>query len=80
MAYIDPGPAPQHHCINANCGCDDLVSAGTCSEWCAENTVELVEIERGEPFSPCACGHDVCYAKMPVRIGGIVSFAERGVS
>jgi hypothetical protein len=58
---IDPPSAPRHQCINAACACNDLVSAGPCTEWCAANTVELADIERGKAGATgCACGHAGC--------------------
>ncbi|HEY0384176.1 MAG TPA: hypothetical protein VGC72_18450 [Candidatus Elarobacter sp.] len=76
-ASIDPPPAPAHQCINAACGCNDLVSAGPCSEWCSANTVELADVERGTiPLtSNCNCGHDICVANRGSR-----GTSERGMS
>jgi len=45
--YIEPQPSPAHQCIDAACGCDDLVSAGPCAQTFAENAVE-VPITRDE--------------------------------
>ncbi len=61
-ASIEPPPAPQHQCLNVICGCNDLVSGGTCSEWCAAHTVEAADIERGKasPVGECDCGHPTC--------------------
>jgi hypothetical protein len=61
-APFDPGPAPPHQCLNVLCGCDDLVSAGPCSEWCAAHTLEAAEVDRGvRPASLwCGCGHEIC--------------------
>lgn len=76
-ASIEPPPAPQHQCLNVSCGCNDLVSAGTCSEWCAANTVELADVERGKesPSAACGCAHATC-AQNP----GVRGTPERGVS
>ncbi len=76
-ASIDPPPAPAHQCINAACGCNDLVSAGPCSEWCSANTVELADVERGKvPLTAnCSCGHDICTANRGSR-----GTPERGMS
>lgn len=58
---VTPPPAPAHQCINASCGCNDLISAGTCSEWCMANTTELADVERGKAdIGRCGCGHDTC--------------------
>jgi len=58
---IRPPAAPDHQCINVSCGCNDLVSAGTCSEWCMANTTELADIKKGkDTVGPCDCGHAVC--------------------
>jgi hypothetical protein len=61
-ASVEPPPAPQHQCLNAACGCNDQVSAGTCSEWCAANTVEMADVERGNasPNVACGCDHATC--------------------
>jgi hypothetical protein len=66
---IDPPPAPRHQCINIACGCNDLVSAGTCSEWCAAHTVEAADVEHGKarPDSGCECGHVACVANYGTR-------------
>ncbi|HEY0395695.1 MAG TPA: hypothetical protein VGD01_14445 [Candidatus Elarobacter sp.] len=76
-ASIDPPPAPAHQCINAACGCNDLVSAGPCSEWCGTNTVELVDVESGKASltTGCECGHPLCAANAASR-----GTAERGMS
>jgi hypothetical protein len=68
-ASIDPPPAPAHQCINAACGCNDLVSAGPCSEFCSANTVELADVERGKASlsADCNCGHDLCSANRGSR-------------
>lgn len=79
--YIEPPPAPRHQCINANCGCNDLVSAGPCTEWCAAHGVELGDIERGKArVEPCECGHAVCNEQMPARRGGVPGTPERGAA
>ena len=76
-ASIDPPPAPAHQCINAACACNDLVSAGPCSEWCSANTVELAAVESGKASlaSGCTCGHASCVANRGVR-----GTPERGMS
>ena len=76
-ASIDPPPAPAHQCINAACGCNDLVSAGPCSEWCSANTVELADVERGKESlsAGCACAHGICAANRGSR-----GTPERGMS
>ena len=76
-ASIDPPRAPAHQCINAACGCNDLVSAGPCSEWCSANTVELADVERGAASlgAGCDCGHSMCVANSSSR-----GTAERGMS
>jgi hypothetical protein len=62
--------------LNAACGCNDLVSAGTCSEWCAGNTVEMADVERGaSPNVACNCGHATCTANRGLR-----GTPERGMS
>lgn len=73
---IDPGPARAHQCLNMLCGCNDLVSAGPCSEWCSANTVEAADLERGKrPASLiCGCGHEICAVN---RLRGT---PERGLS
>ncbi|HEY4440318.1 MAG TPA: hypothetical protein VGN14_07655 [Candidatus Elarobacter sp.] len=80
MALIDVDdipPAPRHQCLNVVCGCNDLVSAGTCSEWCAANTIELIDVERGRATmdAPCDCGHALCLENRSVR-----GTPERGMS
>jgi hypothetical protein len=76
-ASIEPPPAPQHQCLNVLCGCNDLVSAGTCSEWCAANTVEAADVERGKASSAgaCGCGHATCAQNRAAR-----GTPERGLS
>ena len=68
-ATFDPGPAPQHQCLNVICGCNDLVSAGPCSEWCSANTLEAADVERGlrPALLECDCGHDTCAENRTVR-------------
>jgi hypothetical protein len=73
---IEPPPAPRHQCINAACACNDLVSAGPCSERCAANTVELADVERGKAtLTGCSCGHDSCHGGRGSR-----GTPERGMS
>ncbi len=76
-ASIEPPLAPAHQCINAACGCNDLVSAGPCHEWCGANTIEMADVERGSASleTSCACGHDVCAANRASR-----GTPERGMS
>ena len=76
-ASIEPPPAPQHQCLNVLCGCNDLVSAGTCSEWCAANTVEAADVERGKASlaGGCNCGHATCAQNRAAR-----GTPERGLS
>jgi hypothetical protein len=58
---ITPPAAPDHQCINASCGCNDLVSAGACGEWCMANTTELADVKKGkDAVSACGCGHAIC--------------------
>lgn len=68
-ASTDPPPAPDHQCINAACGCNDLVSAGPCSEPCAANTVEMADVERGTASltTACNCGHALCAGNRATR-------------
>ena len=78
---VDPPPGPDHQCLNANCGCNDLVSAGPCNLWCSEHGIEAAALERGAAtVEPCACGHDICGERMAARTGSISASAERGVS
>jgi|GEM_PF-1620436 len=76
-ASIEPPPAPAHQCINVACGCNDLVSAGACSEWCSANTIEAADVERGKASlaSECGCGHATCRGNRASR-----GTPERGVS
>ncbi len=77
-ASIDPPPAPAHQCLNVSCGCNDLVSAGPCSEWCSAHTTEAADVERGKDSlsANCGCGHEACLANR----GGARGTPERGVS
>jgi hypothetical protein len=78
---ITPPPGPDHQCINANCGCNDLVSAGPCNLWCSEHGVELADLERGKAsVESCSCGHAICAERMAARTGTVSATAERGVS
>ncbi len=78
---IDPPPGPDHQCLNANCGCNDLVSAGPCTLWCAEHGTEAAAHERGDAgIEPCQCGHDICRERMPARTGTASGTPERGKS
>lgn len=75
---ITPPPAPAHRCINASCGCDDLVSAGACGEWCMANTVEVADLERGKAqTTECDCGHATCAANERMAAAGT---PERGMA
>jgi len=76
-ASIEPPPGPAHQCINVACGCNDMVSAGPCSEWCSANTVEAADVERGKaaPAAGCECGHETCRTNAGSR-----GTPERGVS
>ena len=74
--YVDPPPAPAHQCLNVGCGCNDLVSAGPCSEWCSAHTVEAADVERGAGApAGCGCGHATCRANP-----GATGTPERGLS
>lgn len=77
-ASIDPPPAPAHQCLNASCGCNDLVSAGPCSEWCSAHTVEAADVERDAATLSvtCGCAHEACVANR----GRATGTAERGLS
>ena len=56
-----PPAAPRHQCINASCGCNDLVSAGACAEWCMANTVEAGDVASGKAQpAVCNCRHETC--------------------
>ena len=78
-ASIDPPPAPAHQCINASCGCNDLVSAGPCHEWCSANTTELADVERG-----AAAHRDhatlalLATKREPLRLGEHLALPETG--
>jgi len=76
-AQYDPGDAPAHQCINASCGCNDLVTAGGCSEWCMGNGVEQADLETGKarPVT-CGCGHATCHAHGKTGVGT----PERGMA
>jgi hypothetical protein len=76
-ASAQPYPGPAHQCINMSCGCNDLVSAGPCSEWCSAHTVEAADVARGRatPEVACSCGHELCRTNRTQR-----GTAERGVS
>jgi hypothetical protein len=76
-ASFDPGPAPRHQCLNMLCGCNDLVSAGPCGEWCSVHTVEAADLGGGAlPASAaCGCGHETCARNPTVR-----GTPERGLS
>jgi len=76
-ASFDSPHAPAHQCINAACGCNDLVGAGPCAEWCSANTVELADVERGKASlsASCECGHAACDANRGSR-----GTPERGMS
>jgi hypothetical protein len=79
MTHDDATPpaAPDHQCINASCGCNDLVSAGACSEWCMGNTTELSDVQRGkDALSACNCGHETCRQ----QAGAGAGTPERGMS
>jgi hypothetical protein len=77
-ASIDPPPAPAHQCLNYSCGCDDLISAGPCGEWCSAHTIEAADVERGAvtPSVTCKCGHEACIANRGLAPGT----PERGLS
>jgi hypothetical protein len=51
------------------CGCNDQVSAGPCSEWCAAYTTELADVVRGKDDvdKACGCGHLTCAANPGLR-------------
>ena len=78
---IEPPAGPDHQCINANCGCNDLVSAGPCNLWCSEHGVEAADVQRGRSgIEACECGHDACRERMAARTGTPSSTPERGQS
>ncbi|MGD0475039.1 MAG: hypothetical protein ABSB70_17745 [Candidatus Velthaea sp.] len=73
-----PPPAPDHQCINVSCGCNDLVSAGACSEWCMGHTTELADVERGKAApGECNCGHGTCLNRFAAAGSGT---PQRGMS
>jgi hypothetical protein len=73
-----PPAAPDHQCINVSCGCNDLVSAGACSEWCMGHTTELADVERGKAeLVACSCGHATCVATRGASAPGT---PQRGMS
>jgi hypothetical protein len=75
---ITPPAAPDHQCINASCGCNDLVSAGACTEWCMGHTTELADLQRGkDAVQACECGHQTCLANRGAAHAGT---PERGMS
>ncbi len=72
--YIEPHEAPAHACINANCGCDDLNSAGPCSEWCSAHAVERMDLESGKAHAAeCSCGHALCAQGCAGRTAGMAA-------
>ncbi len=78
---IEPPAGPDHQCINANCGCNDLVSGGPCDLWCSEHGVEAADVQKGRAgVDACACGHEPCRERMAARTGTLSATAERGVS
>lgn len=76
--YVQPDAAPAHQCLNVSCGCNDLVSAGPCSEWCGANTTEAADVETGKAAlsAVCGCGHGSCADNR----GGMRGTPERGLS
>jgi hypothetical protein len=73
---ITPPPGPDHQCINASCGCNDLVTAGGCAEWCMEHTTEAGDLKRGKSsIEDCKCGHATCINSRPAP-----GTAERGMA
>lgn len=75
-ASAQPTPGPAHQCINVSCGCNDLVTAGPCSEWCSAHTTEAKDVIKGEATTEaCGCGHDVCARNRSTR-----GTPERGLS
>jgi len=73
----EPLSGPDHQCLNVSCGCNDLVSAGPCGEWCSAHTTEARDVERGKaaPSAACGCGHATCAANGSTR-----GTPERGLS
>jgi hypothetical protein len=60
------GDAPRHACLNVYCGCNDGVTAGPCSEWCAANGTEVAQVHTDAPVTvdgSCRCGHETCKAR-----------------
>jgi hypothetical protein len=59
------------------CGCNDLVTAGMCSEWCSAHTTEAAAIAHGEssPDASCNCAHETCRRNRSER-----GTPERGLS
>ena len=72
-----PPPGPAHQCLNVSCGCNDLVSAGPCSEWCSAHTTEAADVQTGKATlsANCNCGHQVCASNRASR-----GTPERGLS
>jgi hypothetical protein len=74
---VTPPAAPDHQCINASCGCNDLVSAGACSEWCMGHTTELADVQQGkDQLTECGCGHGTC----ALNQGTLAGTPQRGMS
>ncbi len=74
---VTPPAAPDHQCINAGCGCNDLVSAGPCSEWCSAHTVELADLNKNRAaLEACNCGHATCVNAAAALVGT----PQRGMS
>jgi hypothetical protein len=59
------------------CGCNDLVSAGPCSEWCSAHTTEAADVAKGQASSDvaCNCAHETCRRNRFAR-----GTPERGLS
>ena len=77
--FVTPPPQPRHQCVNASCGCNDLISAGTCSEWCMAHTVEYADVLKNRAaLEPCGCAHATCLDHMPARIGSPTEAPGRG--
>lgn len=77
MTTIDREPI-RHQCMNASCGCNDGVTAGTCSTWCEANTTEASDVERGkDTLSVCECGHTTC---ADMRAAGVRGTPARGMA
>ena len=77
MTSVEPSRGPAHQCLNMSCGCNDLVSAGPCSEWCSAHTVEAADVAKGDATIEvtCGCGQDACRANSSLR-----GKPERGLS